>query len=113
MNVLSAGYLFLCKLFWSLTHWNRAAQPLVRALGSRDETLRTIAGMFLVQAGPRSVPVLTEALRDRKNLPMVLSVVASVRDKKLEPYVRALQSDTDVNVAAAARHALDVLSTQT
>jgi HEAT repeat protein len=112
MMVLSAAYLFTCKLIWSLTRLNGAAKPLVRALGSSDDNLRMIAGMFLVQAGPRAIPVLTEALRKRENLQMVLSIVASVGDKKLEPYVRPFESDGDANVAAAARHAVEVLSTQ-
>jgi hypothetical protein len=112
MKVLSAGYLFACKLIWSLTRLNGAARPLVRALGSPDDNIRMIAGMFLVQAGPRAIPVLTEAMRKRENLQMVLSVVASVGDKKLEPYVRPFESDGDVNVAAAARHVVQVLSSQ-
>ena len=111
MRVLSAAYLFGAKLIWSLTRLDGAAKPLVRALGSPDDNLRMIAGMFLVQAGSRAIPVLAEALRKRENLQMVLSVIASVGDRKLEPYVRPFESDGDANVAAAARHAAEVLST--
>jgi hypothetical protein len=110
MKLLSAAYLFMCKSLWSLTHVDGAGRPLVQALGSPDESLRIIAGMFLVQAGPRATPILTEAMRKRENLPMVLSIVASIGDKKLEPYVRPFQSDVDPKVAAAARHAIEALS---
>ena len=112
MKVFSAAYLFFCKILWSLTHVNSAGRPLVKALGSSDESLRIIAGMFLVQAGSRATPILTEAIRKRQNLPMILSVVASIGDKNLEPYVRPFQLDGDPKVAAAAQHAIEVLSDQ-
>ncbi len=66
--------------------------------------------MFLVQAGKRAEPLLEEALRRRDNLPMVLSVLASIGDKKFEPELRKFSLDRDPQVAQAARDALRVLA---
>ncbi len=65
--------------------------------------------MFLVQAGKRAEPLLEEALRRRDNLPMVLSVLASIGDRKFEPELREFSLDRDPKVAQAARDALRVL----
>ena len=66
--------------------------------------------MFLVQAGKRSQSFLEEALRRLENLPMVLSILASIGDKKFEPKLREFSQDRDPQVAQAARGALRVLS---
>ena len=66
--------------------------------------------MFLVQAGKRSQRLLEEALRRRENLPMVLSILASIGDKKFEPELREFSQDRDPQVAQAARDAPRVLA---
>jgi len=40
---------------------------LVDALDSRDEDLRTLAGMFLTEAGKKAEPLLEEALAKREH----------------------------------------------
>ena len=66
--------------------------------------------MSPVQAGKRSQSLLEEALRRRENLQMVLSILASIGDKKFEPELREFSQDRDPQVAQAARDALRVLA---
>ncbi len=89
--------------------WKAPGRALVRELGSPDEDLRTIAGMFLVRAGRQSEALLEEALHRRQNLPWVLSVLADIGDRKFEPELRQFARDIDPEVARAARDALRVL----
>lgn len=85
---------------------------LLRELGSRDENLRTIAGMLLVKAGARAVPLLREALEQRQHLPIVLSIIGDLGDRSLAPELRHLSGDRDPQVAKAAQDALRVLQVQ-
>lgn len=94
---------------WRLTGARSAGRALVRALSSDDATTRTTAGMLLVRAGPRSMPLLREALAARSALPMVLPILADIGDQESRPTLSAFTRDTDAAVAGAAREALRVL----
>jgi hypothetical protein len=94
---------------WRATGWRVAGRPLVAALGSRDEDIRALAGILLVRGGERAKPLLEEALRQREHLPMVVSVLASLEDRRYEPSLRMLAQDPDPRVADAAREGLRVL----
>ena len=83
---------------------------MVRALGSPDDTERVVAGMFLVRAGAKAEPFLEEALRRRENLPMVLSILGDIGDRKFQPELEEFSADGDPKVAQAARDALRVLA---
>ena len=111
MRVLAAGCLFACNAIWRVTHLRSAGRALVRALGSQDEDLQTIAGMFLVQAGRRAEPLLEEALQRREGLPMVLTVSADIGDRRYEPQLLQFMRDSDPRIAEAAEDALRVLDT--
>ena len=110
MRVGGAAKLFAYRALWRTTGSATAGRALVRALGSTDEDLRTIAGMLLVKAGKNAEPLLQEALDRRENLPIVLTVLADIGDSRLEPEIRAFSHDEDPNVARAAREALRVLA---
>jgi HEAT repeat protein len=109
MLVASAARLFALGALWRGAGVESAGRALVKALESNDENLRTIAGMMLVKAGRRSVPLLQDALARRESLPMALSVLADLGDPSCETAFRAFASDPDPKVAAAAREALRVL----
>lgn len=109
MNVGRALSLFGSRAAWRLTGLRAAGRPLVRALGSPDQDLRTIAGMFLVKAGKKAEPLLIEALARRENVPMVLAVLADIGDLDVEPQIRSFSSDSDPEVSRAAKEALRVL----
>jgi HEAT repeat protein len=100
-------------MIWRSTGLRAAGRALVRALGSEDEDLRTIAGMFLVKAGKDSEPLLEEALNRRENLPMVLWILGDIGDSRLEPEIRQFSDDLDPRVAGAARDALEGLRDHT
>lgn len=106
MVLARAVWLFVSNVVWRLGGLRAAGRVLVRALGSKDETTRTIAGMLLVQAGKKSAPLLQEALDKRENLPVVLTVIGSLGDGKFEPELRRFSRDADPDVARAAKDAL-------
>ena len=110
MHVAGAAKLFAVRALWRATGLQAAGRALVRALGSKDEDLRAIAGMFLVKAGRDAEPLLHEALGRRENLPMILTVLGDLRDTRLEPEIRELSHDGDPTVAKAAREALRLLT---
>lgn len=95
-----------------------AGRALVRALDLRDETARTLAGMFLVKNGLKSLPYLREALAGRRNVPVVLQIIADIAANAanddgavdvasdIEPFT----TDPDPAVARAAHDALETLT---
>ena len=109
MKVGRALSLFGSRAAWKLTGIPAAGRPLVRALGSPDEDIRTIAGMFLVKAGKSAEPLLMEALEKRENVPMVLAVLADIGDPRVEPQIQRFSADTDPEISRAAEDALRVL----
>ncbi len=110
MKFLGAMRIFASNAVWRATGLASAGRALLQALGSDDETVRTIAGMFLVRAGTKAEPLLEEALRRREHLPMVLTILADIGDKKYEADLRRFSADQDPRVAQAAREALRVLA---
>ena len=109
MKLAKASGLFAANAVYRATGLRSAGRALVRALGSEDENVRTLAGMFLVQAGKKSEPLLLEALDKRENAPLVLTILGSIGDRELEPQILRFVRDPDADVAKAARDALRML----
>jgi hypothetical protein len=109
MVLARAVGLFVSYAVWRLAGLRSAGRVLVRALGSEDETTRTIAGILLVRAGKKSEPLLKEALNKRENLPVVLTVIGSRGDSKFESELRQFSLDADPDVAKAANDALQLI----
>ena len=109
MNLGRTLGLFASRAAWRVTGLKAAGRPLVRALGSSDEDVRTIAGMFLVKAGKSAEPLLNEALVHRENVPMVLSVLADIGEPGVEEQLLRFSQDKDPDVSRAAKEALRVL----
>ena len=110
MGPLTFARLYAVKSLWSATGCRSAGRALVNALGSTDEGERTVAGMFLVQAGKRAEPLVADAIRRREHLPIVLLIAGDLRASRLEPDLRRLTMDPDPDVARAAHDALQILS---
>jgi HEAT repeat protein len=106
MDVLHAARLYAANTAWKLSGSRPAGRVLVRALDSRDESVRAIAGMFLVQSGERAVPLLTEALAERRSVPVVLTILGDIGAPEAEPVIEDYRSYPDPEVARAARDAL-------
>lgn len=107
-----AARLFALKSVWTSTGLRTAGRKLVEALGSRDEDVRTVAGMFLVQGGKRAEPLIAEAIARREHLPIVLVIAGDIGAVALEPEVRRFTTDPDPTVARAAHDALQILAAQ-
>jgi HEAT repeat protein len=86
-----------------------AGRALVRALGSPDENIRSIAGMLLAKSGKRAAPLLQEALNRRENLAVVLTVVGSIGDPALIPQLKNFTNDRNPEIAKAAQEAVKVI----
>jgi hypothetical protein len=103
--------LYALKSLWTLIGCRSAGRALVRALGSTDESKRTVAGMLLVRGGKRAEPLLAEAIRRREHLPIVLLIAGDIGASSLAPELRHLTMDPDPDVARAAHDALEILTT--
>ena len=97
---------------WRATGLRTSGRALVRALGSTDPTVRTMAGTLLARSGAQAEPLLREALAARENLPMVVTLLGDVGDETCRPALSELAGDPDESVAGAARQALRVLDTR-
>jgi radical SAM superfamily enzyme with C-terminal helix-hairpin-helix motif len=67
---------------WRLTGVHAAGQALVTAVADDRETERTLAGMLLVQAGERSVPVVTDAILAGRAAAELVNVLASIGSRE-------------------------------
>jgi HEAT repeat protein len=112
MDLGGSARLFVANAVWRTTGLPSAGRALVEALSSPDENVRTIAGMFLVQAGRKAEPLLREALARGDNLPLVLSILGDIGDPAFEPELRRFLDHPDPNIAKAARDALRVMQRQ-
>jgi hypothetical protein len=110
MWIAHAASLFVVQAIWRLTGFQWPGRALVRALGSSNPNVRTIAGIFLVRSGPRAEPLLEEALMRRENLPALLPILGDLGDRKVEGELRRFTEDHDPQVAQAARNALRILA---
>jgi hypothetical protein len=102
--------LFACQALWRELGVKGAGRALVHALGSGDEDLRAMAGMFPVQGGPRAVPRLREGIEQRRHLPLLLRIAGDVGARELTPEIERFTADADPAVARAARDALRLLA---
>ena len=107
--VFGALRLFVYRALWYWLGMTSAGRALVRALGSTDENIRSIAGMLLAKSGKRAEPLLQEALNRRENLAVVLTVVGSIGDPALIPQLRNFTNDRNPEIAKAAQEALKVI----
>ena len=112
MDLARVAGVFANRALFAATGLRPAGRALVRALGSEDENVRTIAGMFLVRSGRRAEPVLEEALARRENLPLVLTILGNIGSPESEEVLRQFATDRDPEAAEAAREALEELQEQ-
>ena len=94
---------------WRMTGWYRGGRTLIEALASADETNRTVAGILLVRAGERSVPLLRDALGRGQSVPMALRLLGDIGARELEGQIGEYARSEDPAIARAAREALRAL----
>jgi HEAT repeat protein len=107
--LLGALRLFVYRALWYWLGIASAGRALVRALGSPDENIRSVAGILLAKSGKRAEPLLQEALTRRENLPTVLTVLGSIGDPALIPQLRQFADDKNADIAKAAQEALKII----
>ena len=105
--------LFACRALWRVTGLWAVGRSLIDALASDDEDERVIAGILLTRAGRRAEPLLEEALKDGRHLPMVIAVLGSIGDPAVLPDLQPFVQSEDPEVANAARDAIRVLGVAT
>ena len=99
----------VANAIWRAIGLRSVGRRLIAALGSPDENVYTIAGMCLVKAGAKALPLLQEALDRRQHLPQVLQIIADIGEPGTETALKRFTRDSDPKVAKAARDALRVL----
>ncbi len=109
MDVAAAARLYGWNMLWRATGARNAGRALIDALGTPDEDIQMLAGMFLVRGADKAAPLLEEALARRKHLPKVITILADIGDPKYKPEFHRLTEDPDPAVADSARDALRVL----
>ncbi len=102
--------LFGESTLWRSTGLKSAGQALLNALRSNEPDIRTIAGMLLVKAGRKAIPVLTGALDQRDLLPMILRMLGDIGTDEQEPTLKTFLQDENPDVRTAARDGLRVLT---
>ena len=112
VSPLQLARLYALKAAWTATGLRPAGRALVEALGSPDEGVRNVAGMFLVQCGKRAEPLVAEAIRRREHLPTMLVIAGDIGALGLEPELRRFTNDADADVAKAAQDGLRILAAQ-
>jgi HEAT repeat protein len=95
---------------WRATGSARAGRVLADALASSDETNRTAAGVLLVRAGEKSLPLLRTNLQRGAAVPLSLRILGDIGGgaaaREIEPYAQSKDP-------AIARAAADALSSIT
>ncbi len=113
MSATASARLLAIGATWRLTGVNAAGRALVTAVAGDRETERTLAGMLLVQAGDRSVPVVTDAILTGPAADELVNVLASIGSRNareaLARVSRASPSIVAQSVAMAAAEALRTL----
>lgn len=110
MGPVQVARLYALKSLWTISGLRSAGQALLEALGSPDAGVRTVAGMLLVQCGQRAEPLIEDAIRHHRHLPMALVIAGDIGAVRLEPELRRLSSDPDPEVARAAQDGLRLLA---
>ena len=105
MGVAASAKLLAVGVTWRLTGVAAAGDALVNAVTTGGETERMLAGTLLVQAGRRSVPLMTEAIMIGRASASLVDVLASIgTGDAREALVRVSQAPTPA-VAPPTRHA--------
>ena len=110
---MASARILVVGVIWLLTGAAAAGRALTRAITDGGEDERTLAGMLLVRAGDRSVPVVTEAILSGRGSTALIDVLASIGSQAARDALvrvsRAAAPAVDPAVAAAAAEALRTL----
>lgn len=113
MLVVDAANLFVMRILWQWLGIRAAGERLIAALGSKDENIRTLAGMFLVQTGRRSRPLIECALVKGQHPHMLIPILGDIGDIRSVAVLEKYIHDEDSATVRAALDAIAVLQSGT
>ena len=99
--------MFAAGAAWRYVGSTGAGSTLVDACQSGDDDERTLAGMFLVQAGDRSVPLLVDAAASATEPGDLIDVLASIGTDTARTGLVELAASNEASIAAPAQAALE------
>ena len=105
MGIAASARLLAFGATWRLTGIAAAGHALLNAVTAGGETERTLAGMLLVKAGDRSVPVVTEAVLAGRAPADLVDVLASINTADARAALVRVAQAPMPEVAPAARDA--------
>src|SRR6185312_17342473 len=100
--LIKAADLYRANMVWKLFGTRASGQRLIEGLSSPNENVRTLAGMFLVQSGRKAIPLLEYELENRRNMPLVLTMLGDIGAAESEGQLRRHLDDPDPEAAKAA-----------
>jgi len=109
MGVAASVKLLAAGAAWRLTGLPPAGNALVGALVDGAESEQTLAGILLVNAGDRSVPLVREATSSGAGAPELVDVLASIGTDTARSALERVAAATSGEMAAAAEQALATL----
>ncbi len=112
MGAAASARLLAVGAAWRLTGAIAAGRALTRAADADPEDERALAGMLLVRAGDRSVPVVAEALRGGTGSTGLVDVLASIGSDAARAALARVADEAGPAVATAADVALRDLDRQ-
>jgi hypothetical protein len=105
VGVAASVKLFAAGASWRLAGVPPAGRTLLAAVATGGENEKTLAGMFLVQAGDRSVPLLTEAILAGGNDRALLDALASIGSDQARTALVTIARGTQAAVTPQTREA--------
>ena len=109
MKLGESAAVFSAYGVWRATGSARAGAVVANALASADETNRTAAGVLLVRAATRSLPLLRENLKRGVAVALSLRLLGDIGAAEAVRDVEPLVGSSDPSIARAAADALRAL----
>lgn len=106
MGFTSSARVLAAGAAWRVAGPEWAGRTLVEALGHGDDDARTIAGMSLVRAGDRSLPLLEAAVAVEPDPADFIDVIASIGTDRARDALAQLTESDRPGAAEAAGSAL-------
>jgi radical SAM superfamily enzyme with C-terminal helix-hairpin-helix motif len=109
MGAASSAMLLAAGCTWRLIGLHAAGRSLVVAVDRGPESEQAIAGIMLVKAGDRSVPLISESVSSGSSSPELIDVLASIGTPSARSALRNATRSPQPEVAGAAENALRTL----
>jgi hypothetical protein len=105
MGAVTSARVLAAGATWRLTGLAAAGDALLTAATTGDETDRTLAGMLLVKAGNRSVPLVSDAVLTGTGDAELIDVLASIETADARAALARLAQAPPSAIAPRTRNA--------